>query len=71
MTGGSEDPYGSRKRIYEKQWQDKITATLAYIPGVLVTSNVELNPETDRSETHTEYDPKAVPYRRAKVRKTA
>ena len=62
MTGGSEDPYGSRKRIYEKQWQDKIAATLAYIPGVLVTSNVELDPETDHSETHTDYDPKAVPY---------
>ncbi len=62
MSGGSEDPYGSRKRIYEKQWQDKITATLAYIPGVVVTSNVELNPEIDHSETRTEYDPKAVTY---------
>ena len=62
MAGGSEDPYGSRKRIYEKQWQDKIAATLAYIPGVLVTANVELDPETERSETHTDYDPKAVPY---------
>jgi flagellar M-ring protein FliF len=62
LSGGSEDPYGSRKRIYEKQWQDKIAATLAYIPGVVVTSNVELDPETERSETHTDYDPKAVPY---------
>jgi flagellar M-ring protein FliF len=62
LSGGSEDPYGSRKRIYEKQWQEKISATLAYIPGVLVTSNVELDPETEHSETHTDYDPKAVPY---------
>ncbi|HEX4144390.1 MAG TPA: flagellar M-ring protein FliF C-terminal domain-containing protein [Pirellulales bacterium] len=61
-AGGSEDPYGSRKRTYEKQWQEKIAATLGYIPGVLVTSNVELDPETEHSETHTEYDPKAVPY---------
>ncbi|HTU25815.1 MAG TPA: flagellar M-ring protein FliF C-terminal domain-containing protein [Pirellulales bacterium] len=62
VTGSSEDPYGSRKRLYEKQWQDKIAATLAYIPGVVVTSNVELDPETEHTETHTEYDPKAVPY---------
>ena len=62
LAGGSEDPYGSRKRIYEKQWQEKITVALGYIPGIVVTSNVELDPETEHSETHTEYDQKAVPY---------
>ena len=57
MGGGSEDPYGSRKRIYEKQWQEKIAAALADIPGVRVISNVELDPEIEHSETHTDYDP--------------
>ena len=26
LAGGSEDPYGSRKRMYEKEWRDKISA---------------------------------------------
>ena len=61
-AGGSEDQYGSLKRIYEKQWQEKIMATLSLIPGVLVTANVELDPETGHTETQTEYDAKAVTY---------
>jgi flagellar M-ring protein FliF len=62
MSGGSEDPYGSRKRMYEREWRDNIAATLGYIPGVLVTTNVELDPEIEHVETQTNYDPKAVPY---------
>ncbi len=48
--------------MYEKEWRDNITATLGYIPGVLVTTNVELDPEIEHVETQTNYDPKAVPY---------
>ncbi len=62
LAGGSEDPYGSRKRMYEKEWRDKISATLGYIPGVLVTANVELDPEIEHVETHTDYDQKSVPF---------
>ncbi len=62
IGGGDDDPYNTRKRIYEKQWNEKIASALSYIPGVLVTSNVELDAETMHEETSTDFDPKTVPY---------
>lgn len=60
-SGGSLDPYGAAKRMYEKQWKDKIQAALAYIPGATVEVNVELNPELETNSTETNVDPKPVP----------
>jgi flagellar M-ring protein FliF len=62
MLGGADDPYRARKSMYEKDWAEKITNALSYIPGVLVTSNVELDLETAHEESQTDFDPKSVPY---------
>jgi flagellar biosynthesis/type III secretory pathway M-ring protein FliF/YscJ len=46
---GNETPsetgsdYASQKKRHESQWKQTITAVLSYIPGVLVSVNVELN----------------------------
>jgi flagellar M-ring protein FliF len=62
LSGGADDPYIDRKRIYEKQWAEQISSALAFIPGVVVTANVELDAETLHEESSTDFDPKTVPY---------
>ncbi len=59
---GDEDPYGTRKRNYEKEWNEKIAAALSSIPGVVVISEVELDAETVHEESSTDFDPKTVPF---------
>ncbi len=60
LSGSSENIYGNWKKAYEQDWQNKIRAALAYIPGVVVTPNVELEIETAHEESKTTYDPKSV-----------
>lgn len=61
-NGGSplDDPYGARKRMYEQEWEAKIRNALAYVPGVRVTPNVELDPERSNRVTKVRYDPKGI-----------
>jgi flagellar M-ring protein FliF len=58
---GIDDAYGANKRMYEKEWEDKIRGALAYISGVIVKVNVELNPELKLNRTQVKVDPKPVP----------
>jgi len=58
---GSDDAYGFTKRMYEKDWEDKIHGALAYISGVIVKVNVELNPELKLNQSQVKVDPKPVP----------
>ena len=62
LGGSTENVYGSWKKSYEQEWQNKIRSALAFIPGVVVTPNVELDSETSHEESVTTYDPKAVVY---------
>ncbi len=55
-----DDPYSTRKRMYEQEWQAKILNALAYVPGVKVTPNVELDRERERTERRVQHDPKPV-----------
>lgn len=57
-----EDPYISRKHKHEQMWEQKIHAQLEYIPGVVVSTNVELSLDTEFEETKTSLDPKGVIY---------
>ncbi len=61
-AGGAalDDPYSTRKRMYEQEWQAKILNALAYVPGVRVTPNVELDRERERTERRVRHDPKPV-----------
>lgn len=61
-ASAEDDPYIVRKREHEKAWQLKILAALAYVPGVSVTTNVELNKEQVHRTEELKPDPKAVPY---------
>ena len=58
---GLDDLYGVAKRMYERDWESKIHGALAYIPGVNVKVNVELNPEVKLNQRETKVDPKPVP----------
>ena len=64
-SGGTafEDPYIARKRMYEQEWQAKILNALAYVPGIRVTPNVELDRERERTEHIRRIDPKTTPVR--------
>ncbi len=60
--GNPEDGslYADHKLRYEREFQRKIQSQLAYIPGVIVNVNAELNPEMLHSSTMIKYDPKPV-----------
>jgi len=55
-----ESIYAAHKLRYEREFQRKIQLQLAYIPGVIIGVNAELNPETLRNTTNVKYDPKPV-----------
>ncbi len=61
--GSSEDEsiYAMHKRRFEREWQGKIQQQLAYIQGVIVGVNVELNPETLHTKHTFTPDLKPVP----------
>jgi flagellar M-ring protein FliF len=57
------DEYLTRKEAYDRIWQEKISSHLADIPGVVVSTNVELVLDTKIEETRTTLDPKGVIFR--------
>ena len=58
-----EDPYARRVKWWQEDWERKILQALEYVPGVVVTANVELDPHTKLQEEKTHVDPKTVPVR--------
>jgi flagellar M-ring protein FliF len=60
LGNAAEDPFISRKLMHEQQWERKIRKQLEYIPGVVVSTNVELARETEFEESRTTLDPKGV-----------
>lgn len=53
-----DDPYRARRRMDEKEWQEKILRALSHVPGATVSVTVELSPEHLRRERKVEHDPK-------------
>ncbi len=61
-TGGAAlNNYQQAKKAFEKDWQSKILAALAAVPGAIVNVNVELNPESFIHKVDSKVDPKPVP----------
>lgn len=60
--GSPEDGslYADHKLRYEREYKRKIQSQLAYIAGVIVNVNADLNPEMRHESTTTKYDPKPV-----------
>lgn len=59
-SGGLDDPYLARKLTYEDGYAAKILASLAYVPGVTVSVNVELSTERRRTGSRQTIEPAAV-----------
>ncbi len=57
-SGGTMGDYADYKKRLQRDWEESIGRVLSYIPGVVVTTNVELDPELSNEETATEYEPK-------------
>lgn len=58
-----DDPYIARKRAHEKDWQIKILSALSYVPGVNVTTNVELDTIQSQHSEAIEHGPKPITVR--------
>jgi flagellar M-ring protein FliF len=56
-----DDPYAQRVKYWQDSYENKILHALEYVPGVVVTANVELDPRTKLQEEKTHVDPKTVP----------
>lgn len=55
-----DDPFVQRMKTYEELFEGRIREAIAYIPGVIVKANVELNQELHRREQRNHVDPKLV-----------
>lgn len=56
-----DDPYVSHRKHYQEEFESKVRQALAFVPGVIVTANVEIDPELRHSEQKRKVDPKPVP----------
>jgi len=54
------DRYIARKRFYEQDYKDKILKALGWIPGVTVTTHVELDTVQKHQEEEIKHDPKPI-----------
>jgi flagellar M-ring protein FliF len=56
-----DDPYAKRVKYWQERFESQIRQALEYVPGVVVTAYVELDPHTRLQEENTKVDPKTVP----------
>jgi flagellar M-ring protein FliF len=56
-----DDPYAQRVTFWQEKYERKILSALEYVPGAVVTANVELDTHTRQQEERTKVDPKTVP----------
>jgi flagellar M-ring protein FliF len=73
LNGGAPggDRYAEAKRKHEKAYSDKIRDALSYIPGVVVATEVEIDPTLEQSQLKQEIDPKTVALRSRETSKTS
>ena len=58
---GHDHRYISTKLAFQKEYEKSIYEALAYVPGVTVAANVELEKDLHRTTHSIEHDPKSVP----------
>ncbi|MGH7194129.1 MAG: flagellar M-ring protein FliF C-terminal domain-containing protein, partial [Candidatus Saccharimonadales bacterium] len=56
-----DDPYVSHRKHYQEEFESKVRQALSFVPGVIVTANVEIDRELRHSEQKRKIDPKSVP----------
>lgn len=56
-----DDPYAQRVKYWQDYYRATILEAINYIPGAVVTANVELDPRSKLQEEKTHVDPKVVP----------
>lgn len=56
-----DDPYAQRVKYWQDYYRSTLLEALNYVPGVVVTANVELDPRSKLQEEKTHVDPKTVP----------
>ena len=55
-----DDPYAQRVKYWQNYYETTIAQALEYVPGVVVTANVELDPRTKLQEEKTRVDSKNI-----------
>lgn len=56
-----DDPYAQRVKYWQDYYRATILEAINYVPGAVVTANVELDPRSKLQEEKTHVDPKVVP----------
>ena len=60
LLSGTQDPMYQTKKAYEDDWTRKVQNALGYVPGALVTVDVQLNSELEILDHKLMYDSKTV-----------
>jgi len=60
LLSGTQDPTYLTTRAYEEEWTRKVQNALSYVPGAVVTCNVQLNTELEILDRKLSYDSKTV-----------
>jgi flagellar M-ring protein FliF len=55
-----DDPYAQRVKYWQDYYQTTIMDALQYVPGAVVTANIELDPRSKHQEEKSHVDPKVV-----------
>jgi flagellar M-ring protein FliF len=59
LGNGAGNEYFKAKLAYARVFEEKARQALQFVPGVVVTADVELNPEIERHQQDNKADPKA------------
>ncbi|HEV3339825.1 MAG TPA: flagellar M-ring protein FliF C-terminal domain-containing protein [Pirellulales bacterium] len=70
LSGIFDDPYAQRVKYWCDEFESRIYRALEYVPGVVVTANVELDPHTKLQTEKTQVDPKPVTVRQQEETET-
>lgn len=71
LASPEENAHISYKHTYERQWEEKIRKALAFVPGAVVSVDVELTKEMVLHEDSVTVDPKPVTIRSSTAEKSA
>lgn len=66
----ADDEYIAKQQIREQEWEQRIRNLVSYIPGLTVTTYVELDPRRFHREEELENNPKTVPVSTVDTRRT-
>ena len=69
-NGAADTAYADTKKMYERDWKERILERLSMYPGIIAAVNVELEPELNNESQKVTYDPQSTAVESSSFTKT-